>query len=268
MMLTSLLVLLLAGGGKLPYILALLTALLVPLPFWGSATPAYLSLTALALFLFFGLGIRHASDVRDNRIRFHFLPFSTGFLAAYGTAFVLFGVLMSFPSWRATGAPISSASIQSISTWAVQVAARVYPEWKGADTVTELSEALAEKKLEEDPRFLALSPAAQRNAVREGGLQVIQQIEAKTDLQIASDASVSSVVSSWLSSSLKDWQSRSPQIFLVLWAVVAFFIFKGISAILIYPLALLGYLCFETLLALDIIHITGESQIHERVVLS
>lgn len=228
--------------------------------------PLYIASMALAVFFFLYWGERGSRNEMENALKFKFFRSVRPMLGKFVSALVLLGVLLSLPRIEADPNFFVGKSIGDVSSWTVELAQKFYPDFKRDDTLHDLAKRLAERELEKrDPRFAALDPAMRAALLNKAADEIIKNIKAQTGANMENDGTLESALNQFIATTLTGWYQKSPTAFLFGWAVLLFFVFRGFGAIASVGIAALAFLLYQLLLAADVIHIIGESRMHESI---
>jgi hypothetical protein len=229
----------------------------------------YLGVIVLT-FLLLRLGEWEAKREMDNSINFKFVKVMHPLTAKIMSLLVLFGVLLSLPGLSHDPHFFSSKSFADVAGWGFAVAQKLYPDFTKDTTIHDLGERLAEKQLANNPSFQALGPNGKKEVLSKAADDIVKNITDQANGDggsgiepVTPSATLEVAAYQFTSRTLANWYHKSPVPFLFAWAVVLFLIFRGFGAIVGFVIVSVAYLFYQGFLSTNVIHIAGESRMHQ-----
>lgn len=232
---------------------------------YGIEQIAYLAAMAVVFSFFLYWGERESRGEMENALKFKFFKFVKPMLSKLASALVLLGVLLSLPKVQNNEYFFDSKSILDISGWTAALTQKIYPDFKKEDTIDSIAKKLAESQLKSDPNFEKLSVAGREMAVDKAAGEILNNFTAQSGVEIENNGTFQSAIFHFITTKLKGWHNAAPTTFLFVWAALLFFIFRGFGTIAVVFVGGIAYVLLELLFSMNIVHLTGESRIHESV---
>jgi hypothetical protein len=142
---------------------------------------------------------------------------------------------------------------------------QAHPQFGVSDTLMNLAREMAQDKLEENLLWSALNADEQAKELSRVTGEVLKEFQSNLSLGIDPEEKLSVAVHEFLTDTFMAWYEKGGQAFLIGTGALLFFIFRGLGAILYFPIAALSFLFYQLLIAMNVIHIAGESKLKEIV---
>lgn len=218
---------------------------------------------AAATYGFLAWGEVSGRQEMENSMELKFLKIIRPQINKMITALVLLGVLLYLPQWDAQRSFFSQSSFDRLYAFASGFAGRLYPELNLNSSMDSFVRSFARLQLKADPGFFLLLAPAQEKIITEAAGRLTQSFGQGLGIQFTPQEPLSRVFYDFLLDKLKVWEERFGNQFLFAWAVVVFFLLRGLGAIFYWLTAGLAFFLYELALAMDWIHVVGESRTHE-----
>lgn len=220
---------------------------------------------AVLLFVFLVWGEIAARRELENNLEIRFFKMSGLFLKKFMTAVVFFMVILYLPRWNPDSLFFSRRSYDVMFAWAMGIANGFYPEIDFHSTLQNLATSVVRSQFRGAPGFANLSPLEQEKAMAQGASDLLKKLGESIGIAVKPDNTLGDVVYGAITHTLEGWHREYGDWFLAGWAILLFFVLRGLSAIF-YPLvAFIEFTLYELCIALNLIHIAGESRTHEVV---
>lgn len=218
---------------------------------------------AAATYGFLAWGEIAGRQEMENSMELKFLKIIRPQINKMITALVLLGVLLYLPQWDAQRSFFSQNGFDQLYTFASGFAGRLYPELNFNSSMEAFIRSFARLQLKADPGFFLLLAPAQDKIITEAAGKLTQSFGQGLGVQFTPQEPLSRVFYDFLLDKLKVWEERFGNQFLFAWAVVVFFLLRGLGALFYWLAAGLSFFLYELALALNWIHVVGESRTHE-----
>ncbi len=225
----------------------------------------YFGAITLAVFFFLWIGEHEAHAEMENAIKFKFLKVTGPLIAKTMSALVLMGVLLSLPQLQNDQGFFRGQQFSNFPGWGIKIAQRFFPGLSEDTTALSLAKKVAEIQLSKNENFAKLTPNAREAAVNQAATELIKTLSVSSTTVQTEDVSLGTITTQFLNSQLRIWYEKAPVTFLFIWALVLFFIFRGFGAIFGFVIGSMGFVIYQILIAMNIIHLTGESRLHEMI---
>ncbi len=232
--------------------------------FFYDLQPNFL-LLAMGIVLVFLLWGEIASRYEyENGVKIKFFRVIKPVFRKITTALILLFLLLYIPHWNSGSIFISQDVFKSVYDPAANFAHTLYPQLDFTSTIDKLATDVTKQELQNDPAYQKLSSAEQDNEVRNS----VDQFFKKYNMDnMATPITVGEptykVAYDVIFYNLNKWHAQSGDAFIAIWAIVVFFLLRGIAAIFWWIASLIAFLIYEILLAFDFMHIAGENVTHE-----
>lgn len=235
--------------------------------FGGTHETRSLAIAGVVLFVLFAWGELAARRELNNGLSIRFFRVVRPQIGKVLTGIILAGILLYLPRWSPETSFFSEDRFRRIFEWVARGLEQVYPEVRLTATVEEFSKSIARADLEKEPGFSNLPLVLQEELVAETAESVLNRLHDGLSRPFDDGASiqVSSLFYDALKATIDRWQQNFGRWFQVVWVIVVFVIARSIGAIAGIAVALVTFVCYEMLLAIDAIHVVSESRAHEVV---
>ncbi len=220
---------------------------------------------AAATYGFMAWGEVLGRQEMENSMELKFLKVIRPQLNKMITALVLMGVLLYLPQWDAQRSFFSETSFDRLYSFSSSFAGRLYPELNFNSSMETFIRSFARLQLKDDPGFFLLLAPAQERIITESASKLMQSFGQGLNINFSPQQPLSRVFYDFLLDKLKVWEERFGSQFLFAWAVVVFFLLRGVGTLFYWLVAGLAFFLYELALALDWIHLLGESRTHETI---
>ena len=234
--------------------------------FWNEASLNYLGFAGAAALLLLAWGELSARHELENSLSIRFARASHLHLKKFASALSILAVMLFIPKLSTAPLFVSQESFQNFFDVTAGLLNRVYPEFAFNSTVGDFTKSLVRYQAgKSSPDFNKLSPAAQDAFIAGQLPQVEASLGQALGEKLNPTEPVSAALRDYIIRMLKGWQDNAPQIFMVVWAVVMFFVIRSIGSIFNFAAIFVAFVAYELLLAFNFIHISAESRAHEFV---
>ncbi len=237
------------------------------LSFFYNLPYKFLTLAALIVFGLLFWGAERSRAELENELEIKFFKVVKPRLSKLTTAMILFAIILYLPGWSPDKSFLPEKIFQNIFNSLSETTKRFYPEIRLNSSLEDFAVSAVESNLNKDSNFLKLDPVGKKKILEQttdemtSGLGKIFGIDALKEKK----GSLSSVLYKFLLRTFRQWQGNLGNLFLAAWILGMFFILRAFGAIFRLVVAIIAFFVYHVLLALNVIHIRGESQTHEVV---
>ena len=229
-------------------------------------TPArYLAAAGIGALILFLWGEFAGRREMENSLEIKFFRIVKPQLTKYMTGLVFVGILLYLPHVGAGTDIFSESQFTALFNWTTGVTANFYPEFTLTGSVQELTQSVAQSKLKTMAEYRALSPALQVQSVEQTAAQLVTDLGKMLNMSVKADQSVAAVLYAFLMQVLGQWERQLGGQFLLVWALAAFFIVRGLGIFFYLIVSFVSLVVYEGLLAANVITVAAESRMHEVV---
>ena len=238
-------------------------ALGAPFLFFPGVTLSYLIPSLVVVFAVIAWGERESRQELENGMKIKFFRVVKPMLGRTLTAGIVFAILLYVPQWEQKKEFVSQSYFDEIFSWSMSVVKKTYPNIEPDSSLMIAAKGIAEKELMDKPMFAALDPAIRAREISLAAEEVLKNLTARIPLEVKPDEKINDIAYRFVANTLRDWYEKTGKAFLIGLGVLMFFVIRGVSMILYIPLSALAFLFYQTLFAMRIIHVSGESQLKE-----
>ncbi len=215
----------------------------------------------IIVFLFWGEASSR-SEVR-NSVEIRFFKTVGPLVKKTITALSLLIVLVYLPQWSKGNNLISKGWFETAIVSSVRIAESFYPELNFHSNVRDFSSSLAQYELKGNDLFKNMSPSMQKQNLDQITEQVVGSINKYAGMNLSGKETIGDVLYAVVDSTVERWRVSFGNWFLFAWALALFLSIRGFGALFWWAAAFLGFCAYELLVALNILHIRGESVARE-----
>jgi len=262
---SALLIMPVAWGSLFAIVVIVLEALALGAPFlfFPGVTLSYLIPSLVVVFAVIAWGERESRQELENGMKIKFFRVVKPMLGRTLTAGIVFAILLYVPQWEQKKEFVSQSYFDEIFSWSMSVVKKTYPNIEPDSSLMIAAKGIAEKELMDKPMFAALDPAIRAREISLAAEEVLKNLTARIPLEVKPDEKINDIAYRFVANTLRDWYEKTGKAFLIGLGVLMFFVIRGVSMILYIPLSALAFLFYQTLFAMRIIHVSGESQLKE-----
>lgn len=235
------------------------------LSFFYFLSTTLLSVVGVAAFLFLLWGDVVGHRELDNALEVRFFRATKPLLGKLITALVFMAIVLYLPQWSPEKSFFSEQTFRAFFQSVADVANRFYPEVQFNASFRDLAESIARLNLEQNADFRNLVPSARKEVLAKTTDEIAVSFGKTLGMDIEGGESPSAVFYRFLIGVLRGWQQSFGNAFMAAWAVAVFLIARGFGAIFRIIVSFIIFLVYHALLAVNVIHIVGESRMHEVV---
>lgn len=217
----------------------------------------------IIVFLFWG-EVSSRSEAR-NSVEVRFFKAVGPLVKKTITALSFLIVLLYLPQWSKGNNLISKGWFESTTALSARIAESFYPELNLHSSVRDFSLSLAKYRLVGNDLFNTLSPATQKQNLDQVSNQIVGSLSAYTGMNLSGKEAIGGVLYSIVDSTLERWRVNFGNWFLFVWATGIFLSIRGFGALFWRVVAFFGFSVYELLVALNILHVRGESIMRETI---
>jgi hypothetical protein len=213
------------------------------------------------LFIFMSWGIARAREDIATNLKIKFFHGFRLHLHKLVTGLTFMVLILYLPQWSASGTFFSENSFQKTFVPVTELITKFYPEINVSptSTVQAVAESVALSQLARNPIFNDLPDAARKAAVQESVNSVLGSLEQGFGGEVNKSDSLPTAFYKAITSRLTRYKDKFPNGFIVVWAIIMFFLIRSLGAVTSWVSLLLAYGLYELLIVLKIIRI-GEEQ--------
>jgi hypothetical protein len=228
--------------------------------------PFLLLLTAgAATYFFFLWGEWVSRDQLKNGLQIRFGQATKDYINKAITGLCMLAVLLFLPQWQAEQSVLSEGNFRTLYGSSTGFVNQFYQELKLDGNFGEFAQSFVRLQFTGNLAFEQLLPPAKEKAIEEGKAQFVRDLEQSWGMQIPEDKPLSTVAYDYLIRLLEKWRATFGERFLAAWAIVAFFVVRSFGYVVSLFISGIGYFIFQVLLAMNVVHIRGETMMKERI---
>lgn len=240
----------------------ILQTICILIPFY-SYNITYISVAAGIYMIFTVWGEFLAYGELENNLEIRFFKAARPFLKKLTTALVLLMIVLYLPKWDEKRAFIPKENFRSLYAWTADVVRNFYPEIDFDSTFLALTRNLAIAELQKNLAFKDLPAAGKEEALKKITDQIAANTGTSLGITISPEDRTSDVFYNSIIKLLSQLKERFKESFLIMWALAAFLIVRGIGIIFYWIVMLISFILYELLLTSGFIRIVGVAKTHE-----
>jgi len=220
--------------------------------------------TGVLMFFFLAWGYFASRSLVGNSIEIPFFAAANNVLGKFTTAALIFMILAYVPQIGGNNIFISQQNFRVLFDWASGLIKEFYPDVSLNGTLGDFAASVAKMELANNQNFQNLNPQAQNAAVGQAASQFTSSFAKNaSSSNITAASSTSDAFYGLIVGLLNAWKSQSSGWFVVGWAVVLFFLLRGVGIIFVWIEEFLTLIVYEILLAAGFMKITEQSETRE-----
>lgn len=232
--------------------------------FWYE--PVLLLVSVGTASVFFVLWGDYASrDLLRNGLNFKFSRVTSPYVNKLITAITFLAVMLFLPQWQAEQGFLSRPNFQYVFEYSANFVNQFYPELKLKSTFGEFAKSFVRLQYKGNPVFEQMPTSAKEKAVADASVQFQEGMQRSWNMELSEGASLGDIFYQYLIQLFEKWRGNFGERFLAAWAIAMFFIVRAGGFIASLVIGSLGYFFFQLLLAMDVIHLYGESAMQEQL---
>jgi len=176
------------------------------------------------------------------------------------TGLTLAVLILYLPQWNASNIFFSQGTVEKTFVPISGILSKLYPEIKisPTSTVEGVAESVALSKLEQNQIFKSLSESARRAAVQEAVSSVLSSLQQSFGEGVNKNDSLPTALYKAIISGLMGWKDKLGNGFILVWAIIVFFLIRSLGAVTSWISLILAYLLYQLLLIAKILRIGEE----------
>ncbi len=240
----------------------ILQTICILIPFYGHSI-TYLAVAA-GIYMFFTVwGELLAYGELENNIEIRFFKVARPYLKKLTTALVLLMIVLYLPQWDEKRAFIPQDSFRSLYGWAAGVTKSFYPDIDFNSTFISLTRSLARVELQKNQEFKSLTEANKETMIQDISNQIATSTSKSLGIAISAEDQTSDVFYNSIVKLFASLKDRFKESFLLVWALAAFLLIRGLGVIFYWIVMLISFILYELLLTSGWIRILGVAKTHE-----
>ncbi|HUX36231.1 MAG TPA: hypothetical protein VMV71_04400 [Candidatus Paceibacterota bacterium] len=211
-------------------------------------------------FLAFSLwGEIMSRSLVSTSLEVNFLKFTAPFFKKTITGLILFTIIIFVPNWNKNNVFISPAAFGGVFVWSSGIAQNFYPELNFNSTVNDLARNITSYQLSSSAYYKTLPGAVQKSVFDQTLPQISDRLKQVLGGNLSGDEKISDVLYKIILNSLNSWRADYGAWFIFAWIAVVFLASRTIGAFVWWLSALISWLIYQFLVALNFVAIRGET---------
>jgi len=244
-------------------VLLLIPEILALLFFFRNDDWHILLVAGVLVFFFMAWGYIAGRSIAGNSIEIPFFGLTSSVIGKFTTALLIFMILSYVPQIGGNTPFISPQNFRVLFDWASGVVGNFYPGVTLNGTFGDFTQSFAKKELANNQTFQNLNPKAQDAAVNQTATQLADAFAKNGAGPVAATSSTSDAFYNLITGLLNAWKTQSSGWFTFGWAIVLFFVLRGVGVVFVWIDQFITLVIYEILLAAGFMKITEQSQARE-----
>lgn len=237
-------------------LIAFLEVLAILLPFYSWPFTSLLLIGVILMgFIFWGISrsrheLQSVAEIKFRRAaQLHYGKLLTGLTIA--------AILLYIPKWSASSLFLSQknfdVSLNSVSL----IISRLYPEvqFTPTSTLQTVAESIVVSKLQSTPEFKNMTVDQKTIVVKQNVNEFLSSLKNNLGNNTQNSDTISKVIYQNITSRLQDWKTKFGDPFMVVWALIMFFLVRSFGSIVSGISLIIGYGLYELFLMWKLIRI-------------
>ncbi len=222
----------------------------------------FLLLIAAGVFIFLFWGEASAFTELTQSLEVRFFRTTRAHVNRLVTAAIIF-TLFIYIATNSQNLFVSEKSFTKVYGLTAEAVKNSYPDLRLDSTFRTFAESVARRELAKRPEYAELNTPMKEAALAKATDESMAQIRETLKLSAGGDEQMSSVFYNFFRSTMEGWQKTFGKAFVAIWVIILFLILKGFGTLFYLGVGLIGYLLYQGLIVLNVIHIIGESRSRE-----
>lgn len=227
-----------------------------------------LVIVIFATFIFFLWGYLAARAELRNGLEVRFFRTARAHATKFMTGILLALVLLYAPHFTPDKPFMSEEGFGAFMGSISSLTQKVYPNMDMTASAGKIAENFAASQLKGSPDYDKMSDAQKTQFVSQTTRQILENMSKSLGVVIDPDMPVWKAIYGYMNALLKTLRMNLGEKFTLTWALLLFFVIRGIAIPFVWALIFVGFLFYQLLLALNFGHITGERRTQEVLELS
>lgn len=249
--------------------IAALEAAVVIVPFLGR--PLFtLLVIAIIYWGFLTWGIELSHRELKNHVRIKFIKIIRHQFTKMVTGLTFVALLLYLPQWNAKTVFFSEKSVEKTFIPVSELVTRFYPElqFHPSSTLQTVAESIALSQLQNNSIFRELPESAKRAALEQATTEFIATLKKSFGGNISEQDPLSRAFYKGIIVRLGDWKNKFGSSFLLVWAIIMFFLIRGLGAVVAFVSLGVAYLVYQLLFVIKVLKLGEEQRTIETIELA
>lgn len=220
-----------------------------------------------AMFLLLAWGEVASRQELNNLMTIKFTRVAQLKLSKTTTALVVMTVLLYLPSSQKSNQNlfVSPENFNALFSSSATLLHKTYPEIDFTSSFHSFVQSMVLIQLENLPEYQRLPPAQQQDVTEQKTKQLIDAVGKSANIVVEPSQKSGEVIYNLIVGNLRQWRDKFGGWFDAAWIAFALIFVQSFGVLFYMVAGYLAFLIYELLLAMNVIHLTGEERIHEMI---
>ena len=236
------------------------------IPFYASNWKV-LVVAGVVMFAILFWGYLEGRSELGYSTQIRFFKMTAGVMGKVVTAVILFWILFYAMAQGTAGGNlfVNQGTFSEFFDWASGLANGFYPALTLNGSFQDFTTSIVKQQLTGNAAYQAEDAAQQTKTMQLGTSALIQNFSGDLGVSISPASTTDEVVYSVIVNSLRGWQERFPEGFIVSWAVAVFLVVRSVGVVFIWIVQFLAMAVYEILLSAGFMKIVEQPETQESI---